>query len=114
MHLAYTPEQEAFRAEVRAWMQANAPKAPLPQLSTPEGFAAHRAWERALASGRWSAVTWPEAYGGRGLDLIRWLIFEEEYWAAGSPERANQNGVFLLAPTLMEFGTPEQLSLIHI
>jgi alkylation response protein AidB-like acyl-CoA dehydrogenase len=108
MRLAYTPEQEAFRAEVRAWMDANAPKGPLPQLSTPEGFAAHRAWEQALASGRWSAVTWPEEYGGRGLDLIRWLIFEEEYWAASSPERANQNGVFLLAPTLMEFGTPEQ------
>jgi alkylation response protein AidB-like acyl-CoA dehydrogenase len=108
MRLAYTPEQEAFRAEVRAWMDANAPKAPLPQLSTPEGFAAHRAWEQALSSGRWSAVTWPEEYGGRGLDLIRWLIFEEEYWAAASPERANQNGVFLLAPTLMEFGTPEQ------
>jgi alkylation response protein AidB-like acyl-CoA dehydrogenase len=108
MRLAYTPEQEAFRAEVRAWMDANAPKAPLPQLSTTEGFAAHRAWEQALSSGRWSAVTWPEEYGGRGLDLIRWLIFEEEYWAASSPERANQNGVFLLAPTLMEFGTPEQ------
>ena len=71
-------------------------------------FAAHRAWEQALASGKWSAVTWPEDYGGRGLDLIRWLIFEEEYWAAASPERANQNGVFLLAPTLMEYGTPEQ------
>jgi len=108
MHLAYTPEQDAFRAEVRAWMLANTPKAPLPQMSTPEGFAAHRAWEATLASGRWSAVTWPQEYGGRGLDLIRWLIFEEEYWAAGSPERANQNGVFLLAPTLMEFGTPEQ------
>jgi alkylation response protein AidB-like acyl-CoA dehydrogenase len=53
-------------------------------------------------------VTWPETYGGRGLDLIRWLIFEEEYWRAGAPLRVNQNGIFLLGPTLMEFGTEEQ------
>jgi alkylation response protein AidB-like acyl-CoA dehydrogenase len=53
-------------------------------------------------------VTWPEAFGGRGLDLIQWLIFEEEYFRAGGPNRANQNGIFLLGPTIMEFGTEEQ------
>jgi alkylation response protein AidB-like acyl-CoA dehydrogenase len=53
-------------------------------------------------------VTWPKAYGGRALDLVQWLIFEEEYYRAGAPGRVNQNGIFLLGPTLMEFGTPEQ------
>ena len=53
-------------------------------------------------------VTWPKEYGGRGLDLIQWLIFEEEYYRAGAPGRVNQNGIFLLGPTLMEFGTHEQ------
>jgi len=53
-------------------------------------------------------VTWPEPYGGRGLDLIRWLIFEEEYYRAKAPVRVNQNGIFLLGPTMMEFGTDEQ------
>jgi len=53
-------------------------------------------------------VTWPKEYGGRGLDLIQWLIFEEEYYRAGAPGRVNQNGIFLLGPTLMEFGTTEQ------
>jgi alkylation response protein AidB-like acyl-CoA dehydrogenase len=108
MNLAYTPEQQAFRAEVRAWMAANAPKTPLKTLEAREGFDEHVAWERTLASGNWGMVTWPEAYGGRGLDLIRWLIFEEEYWAAGAPNRANQNGIFLLGPTIMEYGTQEQ------
>ncbi|MBW8812886.1 MAG: acyl-CoA dehydrogenase family protein [Caulobacterales bacterium] len=108
MHLDYTPEQRAFRAEARAWLEANVPKARLPSFDTAEGFEAHRAWEGRLHAGRWSAVTWPEAYGGRGLDLIRWLIFEEEYWRCGAPGRVNQNGVFLLAPTLMEYGSPEQ------
>ncbi|MCL4186270.1 MAG: acyl-CoA dehydrogenase family protein [Rhodobacteraceae bacterium] len=109
MDLRYTPAQRAFRAEVRAWMAAHVPAAPLPSFDASRaGFEAHRAWERTLHEGRWSMVTWPEAYGGRGLDLIRWLIFEEEYWAAGAPLRVNQNGIFLLGPTLMEFGTAEQ------
>ena len=71
-------------------------------------FESHREWERELHSGTWSTVTWPEEYGGRGADLIHWLIFEEEYYRAGAPGRVNQNGIFLLGPTLMEFGTPEQ------
>ena len=108
MDLAYTPEQQAFRAEVRAWMEANVPKEPLVTLEREEGYNQHVAWERTLASGNWGMVTWPEAYGGRGLDLIQWLIFEEEYFRAGGPNRANQNGIFLLGPTIMEFGTDEQ------
>ncbi len=108
MHLEYTPEQDAFRAEVRAWMEAHVPKEPLVTLECREGYDQHVEWERTLASGNWGMVTWPEAYGGRGLDLIQWLIFEEEYFRAGGPNRANQNGIFLLGPTIMEFGTDEQ------
>jgi alkylation response protein AidB-like acyl-CoA dehydrogenase len=109
MKLEYTPEQRAFRSEVREWMEANVPGAPLPSFDlTREGFEAHRDWERKLNEGRWGMVTWPEALGGRGLDLIRWLIFEEEYYRAGAPTRVNQNGIFLLGPTMMEFGTEDQ------
>ena len=108
MDLVYTPDQEAFRAEVRAWLAAHVPKVPLASFDTAEGFAAHRAWERTLASGNWGMVTWPESYGGRGCDLIQWLIFEEEYYRAGAPARVNQNGVFLLGPTLMEYGSEAQ------
>jgi alkylation response protein AidB-like acyl-CoA dehydrogenase len=53
-------------------------------------------------------VSWPREYGGRGASLVEWLIFEEEYWAAGAPGRVSQNGIFLLAPTLFAFGTPDQ------
>ena len=108
MNLTYTAQQDAFRQEIRAWLQQHAPREPLASFDTKEGFEAHRQWEVTLYSGRWSAVTWPREMGGRGCDLIEWLIFEEEYWAAGAPLRVNQNGVFLLAPTLMEFGTAEQ------
>ena len=108
MDIAYTPAQQAFRAEVRAWMEAHVPKEPLVTLECREGYDSHVEWERTLASGNWGMVTWPEQFGGRGLDLIEWLIFEEEYFRAGAPNRANQNGIFLLGPTIMEFGTEEQ------
>ena len=109
MELAYTDQQKAFRAEVRDWMERHVPKAPLEHYdATRAGFEAHRGWEATLKSADWGMVTWPKQYGGRGLDLIQWLIFEEEYYRAGAPGRVNQNGIFLLGPTLIEFGTPEQ------
>jgi alkylation response protein AidB-like acyl-CoA dehydrogenase len=108
MDLTETPEQQAFRAEARAWLEANVPAAPLPSFDTAEGFARHREWERTLHAGGWSAVSWPHEYGGRDADYISWLIFEEEYFRAGAPGRVNQNGIFLLGPTIMEVGTAEQ------
>ena len=108
MDLVYTEAQQAFRAEVRGWLAAHVPDSPLPSFDTEEGFEAHREWERTLAKGNWGMVTWPTEFGGRACDLIEWLIFEEEYYRAGAPLRVNQNGIFLLAPTLMEYGTAEQ------
>ncbi|WP_405971522.1 acyl-CoA dehydrogenase family protein [Streptomyces sp. NBC_00988] len=108
MDLDFTPGQEAFRAEARAWLHAHVPTVPLPSLETADGFAAHRVWEAQLAADRWSVVSWPEEYGGRGVDIVRWLVFEEEYYAAGAPGRVGQNGINLLAPTLFDHGTREQ------
>ena len=108
MDLTYTPAEEAFRQEARAWLEANVPREPLPSGDTAEGFALHRHWERKLFEAGWAVVSWPKAYGGREASLIEWLIFEEEYYRAGAPQRIAQNGIFLLAPTLFEFGTEEQ------
>ncbi|MGW8726455.1 acyl-CoA dehydrogenase family protein [Streptomyces sp. NPDC055808] len=108
MDLDPTPDQEAFRAEARDWLAAHVPSAPLPSLETAAGFAAHREWEAHLFADRWSVVSWPAEYGGRGVDIFRWLVFEEEYFAAGGPGRVSQNGINLLAPTLFDHGTPEQ------
>ena len=108
MDLRYTDKQNALREEARAWLAVNVPNTPLQSFDTEEGFRQHREWEAKLNEGRWGMVTWPEELGGRGCDLIEWLIFEEEYYAAGAPLRVNQNGIFLLGPTLMEYGTDEQ------
>ncbi|WP_327299267.1 MULTISPECIES: acyl-CoA dehydrogenase family protein [unclassified Streptomyces] len=108
MDLDFTAAEDAFRAEARDWLAAHIPASPLPSLETAEGFAAHRAWERTLSADRWSVVSWPARHGGRDASILQWLIFEEEYFAAGAPGRVSQNGINLLAPTLFEHGTPEQ------
>ncbi len=108
MDLTYTEKEKEFRKEAREWLEAHVPREPLPSMDTAEGFEAHRQWERTLYEGGWAMVPWPVEYGGRGANLIEWLIFEEEYYRAGAPGRVNQNGIFLLGPTLMEFGTEEQ------
>ncbi len=108
MNLDLTPEQQAFAAEAREWLAANVPATPLPSMDTEEGFRAHRAWEATLAEGGWSVVAWPEELGGRGVGLVEWVLFEEEYYRANAPTRVAQNGISLLAPILFEHGTPEQ------
>ncbi|MFC0602433.1 acyl-CoA dehydrogenase family protein [Streptomyces palmae] len=108
MDLELSRGDAEFRDEAREWLAARVPREPLPSLETQAGFAAHREWERTLAADRWSVVAWPPEYGGRGASLLRWLLFEEEYYAAGAPGRVSQNGIGLLAPALMEFGTAEQ------
>src|SRR5689334_16525094 len=106
--LTDTPAEAEFRAEARAWLRANVPAEPLPSGDTREGFAAHLDWERRLYEARWAVVSWPREYGGRDASLWEWLVFEEEYYAAGAPQRVTQNGIFLLAPTIFSFGTDEQ------
>ncbi|MCA9510136.1 MAG: acyl-CoA dehydrogenase family protein [Myxococcota bacterium] len=102
-----TPEQDAFRAEARAFLEEHCPQ-DLPPLDSPEGFPLHVEWEKKLFAHRWAVVDWPEEYGGRDCSLVEWLIFEEEYYRVGGPQRATQNGIFLLGPAILHFGTDEQ------
>jgi alkylation response protein AidB-like acyl-CoA dehydrogenase len=114
MDLTWSADETAFRSEVRAWLEAElaAWRARhgdrILSGDTHEGFAQHLDWERTLFQGGYAAVSWPEEFGGRGASRWEWLIFEEEYYRAGGPQRVTQNGIFLLAPTVFEFGTPEQ------
>jgi alkylation response protein AidB-like acyl-CoA dehydrogenase len=114
--LTWTGAEQAFRTEARtwltehlaAWQASHGGEDNIASGDTREGFAQHMSWERDLFAARWAAVSWPEEVGGRGASLWEWLIFEEEYYRAGCPPRITQNGIFLLAPTVFEFGTPEQ------
>jgi len=108
MDLDIDPASAAFREEVRDWLAEHVPRSALPSMDTEEGFAAHREWEAKLADARLSVVTWPAEYTGRDASLLQWLLFEEEYYAAGAPGRVGQNGIFMLAPTLFAHGTGAQ------
>ncbi|MCX6401415.1 MAG: acyl-CoA dehydrogenase family protein [Propionibacteriales bacterium] len=108
MDLELSESELAFQAEARAWLAANVPAEPLPSLDTAEGFELHRQWEAKLSEARWSVVSWPEEYHGRGASLVEWVVFEEEYYRAGAPLRVGQNGIFLLSPILFEHGTKDQ------
>lgn len=107
MDLQETSAEQAFREQARAWLSDNVPHG-LPSGDTREGFALHLEWERQLFEAGWAVVSWPRRYGGREASVWEWLAFEEEYYRAGGPPRVTQNGIFLLAPTLFEFGTTEQ------
>lgn len=108
MDLTPTIAHEDFRHEVRTWLAKNKPTLPLPSGDSPAGVPIHLAWEKKLYDGGFAVVSWPKRFGGRDLDLWHWLIFEEEYYRAGLPQRVAQNGIFLLAPSILEFGTVDQ------
>jgi alkylation response protein AidB-like acyl-CoA dehydrogenase len=107
VNLTWSEAEQALRSEARAWLAANVP-GDLGSGDTRDGFERHLEWERLLFRDGWAAVSWPRAYGGRDATLWQWLIFEEEYYRAGAPQRVTQNGIFLLAPTVFEFGSPAQ------
>jgi alkylation response protein AidB-like acyl-CoA dehydrogenase len=112
MNLDLDPPATAFRDAARAWLAAHVPSEPLPSPDTPAGNIAHRAWEARLAEAGLAAVSWPVAYGGRAAPPLHALLFDEEYFAAGAPVRIGQNGLFLLAPTLLAHGTADQCARI--
>ncbi len=107
MDLELSQRHVDFRDDVRTWLAENHPGR-IASMDTPDGFEAHREWERVLFDAGWSVPAWPAAYGGRDCDLVEWLIYEEEYWLSGVPGRVSANGVSLLAPTIFTFGSQEQ------
>src|SRR5262249_32812316 len=116
MDFRLSAAEEAFRAEVRAWIQANLPPGwGTPAYRAPHGgaekIAASKAWQATLHRGGWAGITWPRAFGGRGATLVEQLIFNEECAAANAPDSINLSvALGLVGPTLMACGTAEQQS----
>ena len=115
MDFRYTPEQEAFRSDLRGWLAANLS----PDLCVDdakderiapdkETFDLRRAWQRTMYDAGWVGAAWPQEYGGRGATLLEQVIFEEEYTRARAPVLAGNSGISLCGPTLMQWGTPAQ------
>jgi alkylation response protein AidB-like acyl-CoA dehydrogenase len=112
MDLAESPDQQAFRAEVRAWLDAHATwdRTTGPVLPEDEtaAVAQLREWQRTLASGRLVGVAWPREYGGRGLSPVEHFLVQEELARVRAPELVGRIGVNLVGPTLLAHGSEEQ------
>jgi alkylation response protein AidB-like acyl-CoA dehydrogenase len=104
--LTLSPSEEAFRDELRSWLEANNPG------SEPDGdeagFEYRRAWQRTLDEAGWAGLSWPREYGGRGATLIEQAIFNEETARAHAPQVANVLGLAMGGPTVIAHGTEEQ------
>ena len=113
MDFDFTPEQQAFRREVRAWLAVN-----VPADLRGRGFASSRAdrehvdrlrdWQRTLHKAGYVGIDWPAEYGGRGVSIVEQVILYEEMARAQSPQPVNRGGLSMLGPTLMTHGTPAQ------
>ena len=116
MDFRFSAEDEAFRQELRAWLEKNRPA----QRSGDDGHAdfMHEGskddwqrrlqWHRKMHSGGWVGISWPKEYGGRGASLTQQLIYNEEMAEANTPQLVNGLGIMLVGPTIIHWGTEEQ------
>ncbi len=109
MDLAFTPEEQKFREEVRAWVRANLPQ----EIAHKVHNALHltredmQRWAKILGKKGWLGYGWPKEFGGPGWTAVQKHLFEEETALAGAP-RIVPFGPVMVAPVIMAFGSPEQ------
>jgi alkylation response protein AidB-like acyl-CoA dehydrogenase len=109
MDLTFTAEEEAFRAEVRAFLSRDMP-ADLARMAERGEYFEHAQimrWHKILYAKGWAAPHWPKAFGGSELDSTRRFILAEELALMGAPP-LSPFGLMMVAPLIMRFGTPEQ------
>jgi len=111
VQLHYDPETEAFRAELRAFFTANLP--PEDQRSERVRSSAHipewaRRWQRLLFDNGWLVPGWPPEYGGRNATPLQQMVYFEELAALGVPRSCNPQGMSIVTPSLLDWGTEEQ------
>lgn len=109
MDLRDTPDEAAFRAEARSWIEANLPT----ELSGPRsGEAAYERawhdWSRKLADAGYAGLTWPKEYGGSGAPYSHQAILGEELARAEAPQHMGVIGLGMAGPTIIAHGTEQQ------
>lgn len=112
MDFNYSPEQEAYRHQVRAWLEAHQP-APLTtdereRISEDLLWERNKKWHKKLYEGGWGGLSWPKEYGGRGATFIEQVIFQQELARLNLPIGINVLGIIMNGPALMQWGTEEQ------
>ncbi|HXD56701.1 MAG TPA: acyl-CoA dehydrogenase family protein, partial [Thermoleophilaceae bacterium] len=106
MDLTLSPQEQAFRDELREWLARNNPgREP---AGDEEAFQFRRAWQKKLHENGYAGLSWPKEYGGRGATLIEGAIFNEEMARAKAPASANVLGLAMGGPVVIHHGTEEQ------
>ena len=111
MDLSYSAADDAFRQEIRAWLEEHLPDGwfePGFEMSAEDRKAFNAAWPTTLFEGGWICATWPEEYGGKGLTTMQGVVLTEEFARAKAPLRADFFGDTLVGPTILQWGTEEQ------
>ena len=106
MDLTLSPHEQAFRDELRDWLERNNPGREPP--GDEDAFAFRRDWQRRLHGAGYAGLSWPEEYGGRGATLVEQAIFNEEMVRARTPGVANVLGLVMGGPVVIAHGTDEQ------
>jgi alkylation response protein AidB-like acyl-CoA dehydrogenase len=104
--LTLSPSEEAFRDELRVWLEQNHPGEP--PSDEADAFEFSRRWQGKLHEGGWAGVSWPREYGGRGATLVEQAIFYEELVRSRAPRTANVIGLAMGGPVVITHGTEEQ------
>jgi alkylation response protein AidB-like acyl-CoA dehydrogenase len=109
MDLAFTPEEQQFREEVRAWVRANLPAEISHKVHNALRLTRDdlQRWARILGKKGWLGYGWPKQFGGPGWNAVQKHLFEEECALAGAP-RIVPFGPVMVAPVIMTFGSAEQ------
>ena len=112
MDLGFTAAEEAFRQEVRGWLEANLPAEwrhkGVGGFREEEETDLQRQWQRRLHEAGWLKLAWPKEAGGRAASPVMQAIYQEEMARAGAPIILGRLGVTLLAPTLLVLGSQWQ------
>lgn len=112
MDFNVSSEDEAFRAELRAWLDRHRQYAvPTSEMLADEGegdWEARVRWHKTLYEGGWMGIHWPREYGGRGATILQNLIYQQELERAGVALPFTGFGISLLGPTLIHWGTEAQ------
>jgi len=111
MDLSYPADAEAFRAEIRAWLEENLPAGwfePGFEMTADERKQFNEDWPTKLYGGGWICAAWPADYGGKGLSIMQNVVLAEEFARAKAPLRADFFGDTLVGPTILQWGTDEQ------
>jgi alkylation response protein AidB-like acyl-CoA dehydrogenase len=113
MDLDLSPEDQAFRDGLSAWLAKNLPKAAerrggMGEAPTAERLAKAKAWQRKLQAAGYVAIAWPKEYGGRGASVMQTTILNEELVRQRAPGLVGMMGIQMVGPTLIAWGTEQQ------